>query len=707
MRSLRKRAGLSLVEIMIVLALFGVLALVSASGLKSGVEKGASVGLATQLSSELRAARQLAIARGYPVAVGLPRGSSEVANSLYRLEGWNVPRVTWSVNYSGDYPSMGFAAAGWSGASFTTAAPAAPLTKAAGFNLNTWIPTAYQSDSLLCFAPDGSVTSNGLPLLDNRYTIVVAQDPVVSGGTITAGSEPCAIFVSSNGAVTQSKVLPGANLTPGISGARSGVKGREELVGSAHIWLSEIKVRPEADGASVDAFCTPGEQVTFELYAYDPEGRQLFTQWKQQSPSGKLGNFGFPRSLQGNLTSEVERMEYVESPPSDINWMGADLPPSGVFRARWTWTVPQNSQPGERYEITADVQDATGQAVIENPPPGPISSTVLPTGRLLAEMRKTPTSPWQIVRMNRDGGGKEALTALGVEETMPSVDLSGTKLAFLQGPPGNVNQRCVKVRSLTGGGEFKIAGPGRYTAVSLSPNGAWISYRKDEASSPGAGTLYIQRIDQPASSAFSRNQTFYNESATEPPWDIEPERTGWTPDSQYALWGNCEGPSGPNQGVIQLGRLNGSGVTDMGTIYRCSNGQNLYSPTVFTPEPAEGPRLAFTVSTSNPVIAHLPFTPGDLGSGSADPATPGPNPCQKIDLAAADPNSTGSGDYNDTYPNISTDGRNIVLPRVHRPSGNTRSALVVGWNDTANNFITNVNDRNKIKGEIRSIVWLP
>jgi type II secretory pathway pseudopilin PulG len=692
----RTERGLSLIELVVVFSIAVLIIGITISSLKPGKDKTSSLALAAAIADEFRAARQLAISHGYPVAIGIPTGNggSQAADSVYRLEGWNVPRITWSQGYGGDYPQLGFAAARWSPASgtFSNGATVPPLSKIGVFTLNTWVPAAHQNDSIFCFTPEGGIVTNALPALNDRYTVVIAKDPQFSAGTLTAGEEPAVVYISANGAVDYSKGTPGTTLSPaGPAPNRAAFKPREQLAGSAVIRLSEIVVRPNANDPNADAFCTPGQQVTFELFAYDPEGRELFTQWTQSqvAPVGgnKLGSFTFPRSTEGGLVQEAERMEYVPNPPAGINWGTAQPPPGGCFRSRWTWTVPLTSVRGDVFQVEADVQDATGNATIENQP-SPLRLPAPPPGRLLVEIFNVFLNRWEIVRMNPDGSGRLMLTPVGTEETMPSVDHNGTKMAYLSGPPGNVDNRRVKVRSLTGGGEFTITpAAGRYTSVSISPDGGWLSYRLD-GTAPGQGTNFIQRIDQPAGTAWSFPQNWGGSVV-----DVERSRTGWSEDGRYAVWGN-------DTSIIATDLTNGTN----NTIFTYSPIQNerIFAPTCFRPMGTGPEKMLFTIGNINPVLGHIPFNPTGSGSGSFNDGT-----ITLIDLNAGG-GGAGSSVFDDNLPSVSIDGHSLILPREDRSIGSQRSALVVDWvgNDTTGNFISTPPGRS-LNHEIRSATWLP
>ena len=683
----RARRGFSLIEVTVVLGLVVLVAGITLMSLKPGKDKTSSLALATALADEFRSARQLAISNGHPVAVCFPTngGSQEVANSIYRLEGWNVPRVTWSKGFGGDYPDLGFGAARWSGPNFTDGAPLPPLTKAAAFNITTWVPSAHRNDTVYCFTPDGGVITDNLPALDGNYTVVVAKNPAIAGRTVSAGADATVVQISANGAVNYSKsVAP--NLTASNSTARSNPKTREQLSGSARIRLSAINIRPSANDVSADAFCTPGQQVTFELFAYDPEGRELFTQWTQTGTDNRLGTFTFPEGTVG-LTSETERMEYIPNPQDyNIDWGTAAAPTDGCFRSRWTWTVPLTSRVNDIYQVEADVQDATGNATIENPPP-PIRLPAPPAGRLLVEMFNPALNRVEMVRMNPDGSGKQILTPMGLEEQMPSVDGTGTKVAFLQGPIGNINNRTVKIRSLTGGGEFTVAGPGRFTSVSLSPDGSWISYRLDNAGSPGQGTLFIRSVD-PSGPVHSQTQTWGGSVA-----DVEKCRTGWSNDGNFAYWGD--------DNKIMRTALGGSFSTSTVLTYglnALNATEQLFAPASFTPPDGEE-RILFTIGNYNPVLGHvkvssLPLTNVTFSSGIA-----------LVDLNGGG-GGAGSSSFNDNLPAVSADSRKLVLPRTDLATGNARGALIADWQPGAGTFVSTPPGQT-IEGDIRSVVWLP
>lgn len=679
-------------EIAVTVTLLVIMAAITLKGFGGGADKVSTTALATVIADELRASRELAVSSGHPVAIGIPTngGSQEVATSIYRLAGWNVPLVTWSQGYEGDYPRLGFAAASWTPAvgTFANGAPVPPLSKSGLFQLSEWIPVSRGSDSIICFTPDGGVLTNNLPALDRRFTIVVAKDLIVNSGVASSGSEAAVVYVSVNGAVEVSKGTPGVTLPTSASPvANAPSVPREAHTGIGRIWLSQIMVRPEpGSGTTADAFCTPGQQVTFELYAYDPEGRELFTQWQQSGNTPKLGSFTFPTSNTGNLTVEAERMEWVPNPDnSSIDWNGAPDPLSGCFRSRWTWTVPVNSVPGDEFYVEADVKDATGTATIQNPP---VRRTLKgpPAGRLLAEIWNPTLNRWEIVRMNPDGTGRQLLTPAGVEEVMPSVDGTGTKMAYLSGPIGNINARHVKIRSLTGGGEFTIAGPAQFTSVSISPDGQWVSYRNNTTD-----TLFFRKVD--GSKTLTASQTWGGGVAAVPK-----SRTGWSADGRFAVW--------ENDTELQVTDLTATGNNSHTIFTYGTGGERLFAPMCFTPPGGGGEFVVFTIGNINPVLGVVRF-----GSASCTPSSGSiASGITMIELEGSPGAPYGSGTFNDGLPSVSSQGNLLVLPREDFSMGNTRSALVAEWQPGwpgGPTFVSNSAAPQLINRDVRSLVWLP
>lgn len=684
----------------------------SLQAIKPGPAKTAPKALAMAVADELRGARQLAIRSGHPVAIGLPaNGGSRVASSLYRLEGWNVPHVSWSIGYSGDYPNLGFAAASWSPSTgtFALGGTPPPISKFAGFDLNNWIPTQYAADSIFCFTPDGGIITNNLPAMDDRYTIVVAGALTTSGTAATGGDEPAVVYIDNAGGVEVNAGTRGTTLPAGGALNTSAPRLRDDMTSQAQVYLGDIVVRPDPGAATSDGFCVPGQHVTLELFAFDTEGRQLFAKWDQTNSSGgDLGTFSFPdsQSTTAALQGELERMEFIDEIPSYVNFPGTTTPIGGCFRGRWTWTVPITSQPGDQYTLTAAVRDSRGLVNILNPAPTAFVTEVAPQGRLIVERFNAVTGLTELVRMNPDGTGETVLTAPNMEEKIPTLDRAGTKLAFLQRENGG--QWAVKVRPLNGGQETTIAAAGtavgEYTSVSISPDGAWVSYRDNHGpTGVGAnlveGELITKRVDN--TGEFRRDQEWqfgFGPAAQA----LKQSRTGWSWDSngvRWMIWENgskimltdltADPLADPDFELISEVRSSGAGIYE----------EQLYAPTFFTTPAGQG-RVMFTIGNVDSVLAHCaldiaaPVAIGNTQLGNANIPTPDIN---------GSGGGAGSAGERDNYPSVSTDGNFLILPRQTQATA-ARKAIKIPW--TGTNFVGSANNE-EITQDILSVIWIP
>lgn len=686
----QRHSGFSLIEIVFTMTLVLVLAGLSLWTLRPANSKAPSRGLALAVAEELGAARQLAISTGHPVALGIPADASPLASSIYRLEGWNIPTVTWSKGFAGDYPNCGFAAAKWTGGgTWTNGAPESVVSKALNFDMaGQWLPTSLQDDYIFCFTPDGGLVTNSLPALDGRYTVVVGQYLDISGGTVNAAKDPVTIFVSPYGAIEVVTGMPGSNVPQSGSGGNvtsAPVQRTDFLPGEVR--LSKIKVAPAMDQPvpGVDGFCVPGQYVTMEVYAYDPEGRGLFAKWKQ---GPQKGIFTYPDGgapAGSVLETEVDRMEYVDQAPAGLEWPADPPPPGGLFRARWGWTVPPNSVPGTVYEITVDVKDVNGDIQIAHLPPKLVMRTA-PKGRIVAE--KLINGIWQIVQFNPDGSGEALLSPVGVPESMPSIDRSGTRMALLQ---GNLPNRYVKVRALDGGFEKNISGAaGPFTSVAISPDGAWVSYRNNTTNE-----LITVKVDGSDSHTFP--QSWIAGSGVV----IKKSRSGFSQDSHYLIYENQA-----TLRICQLGNwgsdteyLSNTHTTDDGTI-----AEQLYAPISYvTPDGDE--RVMFSLGNHNPVLVSVPWTPGSpLGSLSCF------NPPMLLPDLNGGGGGSGSSTYEDDYPSVSQDGTQLILNRSPFSDGATEDVAdqelwIAPWDGGVHNY---VGPPIKVSlGNVRRAAWIP
>jgi hypothetical protein len=381
-------------------------------------------------------------------------------------------------------------------------------------------------------------------------------------------------------------------------------------------------------------------------------------------------------------------MEFVDQAPDDLDWPDVAPPPGGLFRARWGWTVPQNSPPNTEYEIEVDVKDAKGECHIVNPPPKLVMHSA-PKGRIIAE--KLINGIWQIVQFNPDGSGQRLLSPVGVPESMPSVDHSGTKMALLQGAMPN---RYVKVRSLDGGYEHNITPtPGPFTSVALSPDGAWVSYRNN-----GTNQLITMKVDGSDSHTFAQSWTGGGVLTKK-------SRSGFSQDSQYLIY-----ETGSTLRFCRLGAW-GTDAEYISNTHPGSGGdptvqEQLFAPTSYlTPDGEE--RIMFSAGNHNPVLVSVAWSPASPPGSLV--FFGGPNMVLP-DLNGAGGSGSGSSSSEDDYPSITWDGTGLVLNRSPFSDGATEDVddqelWIAPWDSGAHNY---VGPPFKVGlDDVRRAVWIP
>lgn len=699
------RRGFTLTEVLFTLTLLLIIAGMSLSALKPAKAKGPTRGLAMALEEELSAARQLAISSGHPVALGMPTKDGPVACSIYRLEGWNRPNLTWVKAFSGDYPGVGFVAGDWGSVSGIPDAPQSSVSKLAGFKLSEWLPSDCENDYIFCFTPEGGLVGKNLKAVNGRYTVVVGSNLQASLGRVTAGNEPMTLCVSPYGGIDLVTGVPSGTLPPGGGPATAISKPAQitDFDDDGGVRISEIKMFPKLDSSGLEGRCVPGQYITLEVYAYDPEGRGLFAKWKQE-PNAR-GIFTYPDGKAASsapLVSEVERMEYLHEAPDDINWNPSSFKPTGgVFRARWGWTVPFDSKPGDRYEIEVDVKDVKGQCTIVNPPEKIVIEPA-PDGKLIVE--KQIGGIWQFVQLNPDGSNDRIISPPGVQETNASLDSARTKMAFLQ---GTGTARYVKIRALDGGYERTVAGPGNYTSVSLSPNGTWISYRRQNGS-VNNGTLFTQKVDGTATIGGSVGvpQNFPGfDSTTGTPRS----RSGWTPDSNFVIYEDTD-----SLRWVCL-RDGNSGTLLSPVPHGATINEQPYAPTVYD-DGSGHERVLFSFGNHDPILSSIPLSRSGNSITEVNPGTPAPldfddfststPPYLFVDMSPGVPGA-GSGSLDDCYPNISADSRFLILNRtiVDEHIDSTNQTVMLVPRAANGNFVGPAT--RQLTGAIRRAIWVP
>lgn len=657
----KKHSGFTLIEMLVVLVILVMGAAIGFRALSTAKSKSPTLAVTRALSRTLEEARQRAISEGKPVAIGFSTNGSSQSSHYYRLEGWNTPHVTKVWSLAGDFPTVRVMSGDWAGISVSTATPT--NTKSSRVNLAGWLPAANYGDLIFCFTPDGGCITNGLPRLNGDFILVASNGAVVNAGpsggpfnastvSIVQAGDPRTLLISPSGGIRELGGLPGAAAGVVASGqtftAPTTVARALTQPGTSEVEISTIVVSPNPeDTANTDeGVCIPGEYVSLEVYARDPEGRQLFAKWNQTADAGNsspsLGLFTTPDGNSSVLANEVDRMEWV---PDYTGFTGAP----GAFRARWVWTVPPNSQPDDRYLINVDVRDADAEATITNPPG--ITLVHAPSGNIVYE--KLVGGIWQIFRGNRSGTNDFPLSDPGLTETWVNVANDRRTLALLVDVGGGNQQ--IEIRTLDGTIRRRITThTGQYLGLSMSHTGNYLAwYENVDATTMNCHTMRVDATNHqqwPVTKYFNAD---HNPPKTRPTFD---------PSGDYVIYednGTIKShliSAAPSPGSDpELLPLAVQTTADLGPIPQSVNAPYVY----FWPS-ASPPQWRMIVSVGNhdPVISDIPFQNVTSGWGYNDF-----NDYSPFFIQVGGPGVTGSGGFDDDFPRVSADGQRLLFTR--------------------------------------------
>ena len=444
-----KRAGFSVLELVMAMALTSLLLGLSIANMRTGKAGADSRALATNLAAEFRLARQQAKTTQQPVAVIMPTQGGTVpwSQGVYLATGESQAHVARAVNYSREQPGSLLFEGVWPLASgtTTTTTPAAQGDRSSTFNVNAWLPTAMQRDYAMVFTPSGGVVSNGLPMFAGAYHVVAG-----AGGTFASGSpfssptslgRPWTVTVDPSGEISLSSGLLGQDGSVTITSNQAMPASANPLPAVAALPASSPVLEslatlpasvPATLPAGTDMAVTPGDLYTLAVTATDASGRDLFVQW-----TGDGGNFTFP---------SPERMSWD---PVLQHWT-----------SQWQWTPPVNGSPTDVYHLNCSLGDGTAMQI-------------MPTGALTIRPVQKSTLVWNHngkVRMsNGDGTGTVELDVTVGTQWGATVTISGDGSRIV------ADQTTQGYRIMSRGGALLLTSPVAYWSNGnqgvLSPDG--------------------------------------------------------------------------------------------------------------------------------------------------------------------------------------------------------------------------------------------
>ncbi|MGE0495640.1 MAG: hypothetical protein AB7S38_40925 [Vulcanimicrobiota bacterium] len=406
-----KRRGVSLIEILVIMAVIGVLLVCFA--MRPTPTRSLEGSLAADMvAEELRALRREARRSQMPAALVVPRTAEGYATGYYCVRGYDTPRVVRSQAWTADFQHVFMIAGCWgSGPGF--------LPPAAGqsFDLASWPGI---TDWVIAFDPSGRVVSN-LPNWLGNTCILFSTNAAVATRPVAGQTYPClqaarhlsTVVVTPEGLVSVLDGAPdGAALaTLDSDGGRppncmlpspsGGPAGAAPTLSIQEVFPKRSPSLPPDIIASVQV----GRYLRVAVEASDPDGGPLTVRWQAERLSGAadLGQFSNPDPV---------KMHYQ----------------NGAWRAVTEWTPPKDISPvaPEEFVLTCVVEDAEGHQAMERLGSSAGKVWALRDGLVLFDTQRfSGTGQRCIMTVNSDGSDLRQLTPTSVDIGYPRASPNG------------------------------------------------------------------------------------------------------------------------------------------------------------------------------------------------------------------------------------------------------------------------------------------
>jgi TolB protein len=529
-RAREHRAGFTLIEMMMALALFGILAATAGPSIRRPAAS--TKGAALALSAALSEARQQAITQQVPVALIIPSGNGlqGQANSYYIAAG-EQPRVT-QVKRLGDEPSgLRLMVGHWPldagklrvPALTTTITPPPEATSESDFDVNLWGLPATK-DYAFIFSPRGTLLTNDLPHFDGAYHIVVSHGGLSTAaaapGTGVMATPPTTHRLTHIGSPYTVSIEPtgAVSVTPGLLAASdSGVEISEQAASivppeppdlsapaSSDPVVNSLTLLPDPARqdlpTGVDILLAPGGHMTMTVRAQSPERVPLFCRWKVSG-----GGLSAPEEVRATYLPQTQEWESV-----------------------WQWRLPTDARKDDQFTLQGVVKDAYGNETSIGL--GAADPFVVQTGdsslRVVFDTYREGNH--DVFTMYGDGTGQRNLTS---SDTSTGNDYGqvwspdGERIMFQSDRDGSWE---IYVMNADGTGQTNLTNDpadegGQQFGQSWSPDGGRIAYRSNKN---GNDDIWVMNADGSGQIAL----TDHPFTDTAPQWSPDGNRIAFISD---------------------------------------------------------------------------------------------------------------------------------------------------------------------------------
>ena len=486
-----RRFGFTLIEIMVALALFAVLATTAGPSLRrsSVSTKGAAMALAAALSE----VRQQAITQQVPVALVIPsdNGSQGQADSYFIAAG-EQPRVIRVKRIGGEQSGLRLMVGHWpldtgklqDSTSTTTITPPAEATWENDFDLNLWGLPAAQ-DYAFVFTPRGKLITNDLPHFDGAYRIVVSHggrssaSPAPGSGVMTM--QPTIHSLTQVGSPYTVSISPAGSVsvTPGLLASTSAVEVRKQAAitmppappnlspppVSAPV-VTSVTMLPDPAKlelpAGVDMFLAPGRHVSITVRANSPEWAPLSFRWTASD-----GGLSSPKAVRATYLPQTQEWESV-----------------------WQWRFPTDAKMGDQFTLQGVVKDDYGNEAPVGLGAGADPFVVEAGEQMSIAFLSDRDGNEEIYMVQGDGTGLTRLTDDPSRDLNPSMSPDKTKLLWNTNRDGNFE---VYVMNADGTGATNLSNDPAYDGdARWAPDGGTVVFESERTA---AGFFELWRIN--------------------------------------------------------------------------------------------------------------------------------------------------------------------------------------------------------------------